>query len=51
MADVHFFDVNIAQRYGVNCAVILQNLWHWIRKNEANGTHYDNLKRGKPDEQ
>ena len=40
MADVHFFDARIAKLYGVNCAVILQNIWHWIRKNEANGVNY-----------
>ena len=40
MADVHFFDARIAKLYGVNCAVILQNIWHWIRKNEANGVNF-----------
>ena len=40
MADVHFFDARIAKMYGVNCAVILQNIWHWIRKNEANGVNF-----------
>lgn len=40
MADVHIFDVRIAKRYGVNCAVILQNIWHWVQKNEANGTNF-----------
>lgn len=40
MAEVHYFDVEVAKRYGVNCAVILQNIWHWVRKNEANGTNF-----------
>lgn len=40
MAETHFFDVHIAKLYGVNCAVILQNLWHWIRKNEANEKNF-----------
>lgn len=40
MAETHYFDIHVAELYGVNCAVILQNLWHWIRKNEANGTNY-----------
>ena len=40
MAETHFFDIHIAELYGVNCAVILQNIWHWIRKNEANGMNY-----------
>ena len=40
MTETHFFDAGIAEKYGINCAVILQNLWHWIRKNEANGTNF-----------
>ncbi len=40
MAETHYFDIQVAERYGVNCAVILQNIWHWVRKNEANGTNY-----------
>ena len=40
MAEIHYFDIHIAELYGVNCAVILQNIWHWIKKNEANGTNY-----------
>lgn len=40
MAEIHYFDTNIAERYGVNCAVLLQNIWHWVRKNEANGKHF-----------
>ena len=37
---MHYFDVNIAATYGVNCAVVLQNIFHWVRKNEANGKHF-----------
>jgi uncharacterized phage protein (TIGR02220 family) len=40
MADIHYFDVNVAMKYGVNCAVLLQNIWHWVKKNEANGTNF-----------
>ena len=40
MATSHYFDVHIAKLYGVNCAVILQNIWHWVSKNEANGKHF-----------
>ena len=40
MAETHYFNTYVAELYGVNCAVILQNLWHWIRKNEANGMNY-----------
>lgn len=40
MAETHFFDIRVAELYGVNCAVILQNLWHWIKKNEANEKNF-----------
>lgn len=40
MAEIHFFDIDIAKLYGVNCAVILQNIWHWVKKNEANGKNF-----------
>lgn len=40
MAESHYFDVQIAKLYGVHCAVILQNIWHWLRKNEANGKNF-----------
>ena len=40
MAEMHYFDIRIAELYGVNCAVILQNLWHWIKKNEANEKNF-----------
>lgn len=40
MAETHYFDIHIAELYGVNCAVVLQNLWHWIRKNEANSVNF-----------
>lgn len=40
MAETHYFDIRVAELYGINCAVILQNLWHWIRKNEANGVNF-----------
>ncbi len=40
MAETHYFDIGVAKRYGVNCAVLLQNLWHWVRKNEANNKHF-----------
>lgn len=40
MSETHFFDVHIAKLYGVNCAVVLQNIYYWIKKNEANGTNF-----------
>ena len=36
----HSFDVEIAKKYGVNCALILNNLYFWIEKNEANDKHF-----------
>ena len=36
----HFYDVEIAAKYGIPCAVILENFSFWISKNEANGTHF-----------
>lgn len=36
----HTFNTNIAKKYGVNCAVILQNLYFWIEKNKANNKHF-----------
>ena len=36
----HFFDTDIAAEYGVNCAIIFQNLGFWIDKNEANERHF-----------
>jgi len=37
---IHIFDTDIAVKYGVNAAVLLQNLGYWIKQNEANGTNY-----------
>ena len=37
---IHFFDIDIAKRYGVMSAVLLQNLQHWIEKNKANGKNF-----------
>ena len=33
----HIFDVEIATRYGVNAAILLQNMQYWIAHNKANG--------------
>ena len=40
MATVHCFDVDIAAKYGVHCAVLLNNIYFWIQKNEANGQNF-----------
>ena len=37
---IHTFDVNIAVEYGVNAAVLLQNIGYWIKQNEANEMNY-----------
>lgn len=36
----HSFDIEIAQMYGVNAAIILNNLHHWIKRNEANEQNF-----------
>ena len=36
----HYFDVDVAKKYGVHCAVILENLFFWIEKNKANEKHF-----------
>ena len=38
----HSFDIEIAQAYGVNAAILYNNLLHWSMVNKANGTNqYD----------
>lgn len=36
----HSFDVYIAEKYGINSAVILNHLFFWIAKNEANNKNF-----------
>lgn len=36
----HSFDIDVAMEYGVNCAIILQNLYYWVEKNRANEKHF-----------
>lgn len=36
----HFFDIDFATEYGLNEAIIANNLWYWIKKNEANKKHF-----------
>lgn len=36
----HLFDVDIAQRYGINAAILLENIGYWIKRNEANGANF-----------
>lgn len=38
----HSFNIEDAKTYGVNCAVILENIRFWVAKNKANNKHnYD----------
>lgn len=40
MPDTHFFNVNLAVKYGVENAVILSNLCYWVRHNAQNNTNF-----------
>ena len=33
---VHFFDTEVAKKFGINCAIILNSLEMWLDKNKAN---------------
>lgn len=37
---IHVFDVDIAEKYGLNSAILLNHFGFWIKKNEANRKHY-----------
>lgn len=38
----HFFDIELAQKYGCNEAIILTNILYWLQKNYENNKHiYD----------
>lgn len=34
------FDIDVAEKLGVNAAIVVQNLQFWIKKNEANNKHF-----------
>lgn len=36
----HIFDIEIAEKYGIHAAVLLENLGYWIKQNEANDTNF-----------
>lgn len=36
----HSFDIDIAKEYGIQPAIILNNLYFWIEKNKANNKHH-----------
>ena len=37
---IHVFDTDVAKKYGVNAAIILQNMAYWIMQNEANEMNF-----------
>ena len=37
---VHCFDVDIAKKYGLTSAILLNHFQYWIEKNKANGKHF-----------
>ena len=39
---IHSFDVDIATKYGIECAVLLNQINYWCLKNEANNKHLHN---------
>ena len=36
----HNFDIEVAKELGILEAILLQNIWFWIEKNQANNTHF-----------
>jgi len=40
----HIFDVNVAKEYGIEIAILLENMNFWLEKNRANS--YKKLLRG-----
>jgi len=36
----HHFDIEIAKKLNINCAVIYNNIQFWTSKNKANGKHF-----------
>ena len=36
----HMFDVDVAAKYGINAAVLLNNIFFWCQKNKANGHNF-----------
>lgn len=37
---MHSFDIDIAKEYGLNEAILLNNLWFWVEHNRANNINY-----------
>lgn len=40
MGKFHMFDIDVAKEYGVNAAILLYNISHWIDKNKANNQNF-----------
>lgn len=40
MGQKHLFDVDVARQYGIAEAILLENIYFWVQKNEANEEHY-----------
>ena len=38
----HHFNIEIAQQYGVNAAILLHNITYWIEKNKSEKRHFHN---------
>lgn len=36
----HSFDIDVAKEIGVSGAILLKNIYFWVRKNEANNKHF-----------
>ena len=36
----HVFDIDVAHEVGVNAAILLENIAHWVEHNQANGANY-----------
>lgn len=37
---IHCFDIELATKYGLLEAILLNNLWYWIEKNKANEVNF-----------
>lgn len=36
----HYFDIELANKVGINAAILLENIAFWVKNNEANGRNY-----------
>ena len=40
----HYFNTEIAKQYGLEEAILLENIYFWVKKNKANNQNYHNNK-------